>query len=94
MSFGEGAGGQGGAKLGIYGGPDGENESLFVADWISRNNVAAAVAQLTTKIDRLERDLVHGTLREGRRRLERGVDVLGEAEGDLLRRHGDITISP
>lgn len=28
---------QGGAKVGIYEGPDGENESLFVADWISRN---------------------------------------------------------
>ncbi len=27
---------QGGAKIGIYEGPDGENESLFVADWISR----------------------------------------------------------
>ena len=28
---------QGGAKVGMYEGPDGENESLFVADWISRN---------------------------------------------------------
>ena len=27
---------QGGPKVGVYKGPDGENESLFVADWIAR----------------------------------------------------------
>jgi len=49
---------QGGSKVGFYEGPDGENESLFVADWVARNrrensDVKTAILYRTNSQSRL-----------------------------------------